>query len=98
MERAIRAYLREQEMRGNITLATLLDDLYLNGQEEVASDVENAMERHGLSSSTRVDTLLQRVSEEEEEESEEPMESEVDIANEGNGDDEEGSEDDEDDE
>jgi hypothetical protein len=94
MESAIRTFLQEQELRGNIALATLLDDLYLNGQEDLAASVEEAMETHGLSSSTRVDTLLRRVSEEE---TGEPTEAETEDANEGEGDEEE-SGDDEDDE
>ena len=93
MERAIRGILREQELRGNIALATFLDELYLNGSDELAEEIEEAMEKYGLSSSTRVDTLLAQISGEMEEK---PVDETVeDLNNDEDGEDE-SEEDDED--
>ena len=58
MESAIRVFLKDQGMRGNVALATLLDQLEVTNGEALGERIEAAMQKYSLSSSVRVDTLL----------------------------------------
>lgn len=66
MLQEVRAFMKQESLRGSITLGTLLDELDEADMEDLADEVELTASELGLSDMVRVNTFLSRAAAAEE--------------------------------